>query len=229
MRIDDPARVEHHHDLLDLEPATAADRDGGAGRRDGAVRLDGRHPHALALGQVGPETRFLFEGLEHELPVFHALRHLEAPFERIPSARDRHLVDKGLGHEAQLVGAGSAMGRARDVSLGVVPLMLTMRNLVGHVVDAVVRGGPADLIDPVDGEPGRAREQRGGQPVVADGGGELGHGERTLLVLRQVFLARPDHLHRPAELLRDFGRLTGHARTAAAIAAESAAEEHGVA
>src|SRR5260370_11925030 len=97
MRIDDPTGVEHHDDLLDLEPATAADRDLRAGRRDGAVRLDGRHAHALALREVGPETRLLPECLEHELPVVHALGHLEAPFERVPSACDGHLVDAALG------------------------------------------------------------------------------------------------------------------------------------
>ena len=46
-----------------------------------------------------------------------ALRHLDAPLERIPSARDGHLVDEGLGHETVLIGAGRAMRRARDVSL----------------------------------------------------------------------------------------------------------------
>src|SRR4029077_3123093 len=126
--------------------ATAADRDRGASRGDGAVRFHNRDTHALALREIGPETGLLLESPEHELPIGHPFRHLEAPFERIPSACDRNLVDEDLGHETKLVGSRGAMRRTRDVSLSVVPLVVTMRNLVGYVVDAVFRGGAADLI-----------------------------------------------------------------------------------
>jgi hypothetical protein len=44
-----------------LEPAAAADVDRGAGRGDGAVRLDDRDAHAFALRQIGPETGLLLE------------------------------------------------------------------------------------------------------------------------------------------------------------------------
>ena len=108
------------------------------------------------------------------------------------------------------------------------PLMVTMRNLVRHVVDAVVGARATDPRVAVLNEPRRAGEQRRGQAVVADGRAELGDRKRTLLVLRQVFLARPDHLHRLADLLGDLGRLTGDPRAAAAVAAEAAAQEHGV-
>ena len=50
------------------------------------------------------------------------------------------------------------MRRARDVSLRIVPLVMTMRNFVGDVVDAVVSSGAADLIHAVQGEPSRAGE-----------------------------------------------------------------------
>src|SRR5712691_3877852 len=103
MRIDDTTRIQHHEDLLDIEPATAADSDCGASRGDGAVRFDDRHAHALALREVGPETGLLLERLEHELKIVQTFRHLEAPFERIPAASDRHLVDEALGHETELV------------------------------------------------------------------------------------------------------------------------------
>src|SRR4030088_775298 len=102
MRIDDMACIQHHHKLLYVEPTAAADRDRCAGRGDSAVRLDDRHAHALALREVGPETGLLLECLEHQLPVVQTLGHLEAPFERIPSARDSHLVDEDLSHETKL-------------------------------------------------------------------------------------------------------------------------------
>ena len=200
MRIDHATRIQHHHELLDVEPAAAADGHPGAGRGDGAVRLDDRHAHAFAIREIGAEAGFLLQRLEHELPVGHPFRHLDAPLERIPSARDRHLVDEHLRHEAELVGARRAMRRARDVGLRVVPLVLTMRNLVGHVVDAVVGGGAADLVHAVLREPSRTREERGRQAVVADRRAELGDRERTLLVLCQVLFTRPDHLHGPADL-----------------------------
>ena len=108
------------------------------------------------------------------------------------------------------------------------PLVVTMRNLVRHVVDAVVGGRATDPRVAVLNEPRRAGKQRRGQAVVADSCTQLGDRERTLLVLRDVFLARPDHLHGPADLLGDFGRLTGDTGAAGAVAAEASTEEHGV-
>src|SRR5262249_56925323 len=78
------------------------------------------------------------------------------------------------------------------------------------------------------GGPRCAGEYRRGQAIVADGSGELGNRQRALLVLRQVFLARPDHLDWFADLLGDLGRLAGDRRAAAAIAAEPAAPKHAV-
>src|SRR5439155_9895830 len=115
-----------------------------------------------------------------------------------------------------------------DVSLRIVPLVMTMRNLVGDVVDAVVSGGAADLIHAVQGEPSRAGEQRDRQAVIADRCAQLGDSEWTLLVLRQVFLAGPDDLHGLAELPGYLGRLTCDACATSSVSTETAAQEHGV-
>src|SRR3977135_1927144 len=111
MWIDDTTCIQYDQDLLNFEPATAADLDRGASRGDGAVRFNDRHAHAFALRQVGPESGLLLERLEPELPMRHTFRHFEAPLERIPSARNSHLVDEDLGHETELVGARCAMRR----------------------------------------------------------------------------------------------------------------------
>src|SRR4029077_17348372 len=73
-----------------------------------------------------------------------------------------------------------------------------------------------------------AGEQRGGQTVIADGRAALGHGERALLVLGEVLLARPDDLDGFADLAGYLGRLARGPGAAAAVAAEAAAQEHGV-
>ena len=80
------------------------------------MRFDHADAHALAFREVGPETGPLLERLQHELPVGHTLRQLDAPFERVPSARDRHLVHE-LGHKP----AGGP--GARCVELGLVSVM----------------------------------------------------------------------------------------------------------
>ena len=64
-----------------------------------------------------------------------------------------------------------------------------MREFIRHVVDAVVRSGAAPLIGAVKGDPRRTGEQRRRQAVIADCRGELGDGQRALLVLREIFLA----------------------------------------
>src|SRR5439155_23902273 len=61
MRIDDATRIQHDQELLDVEPATTADRHRGTSPRDGAVRFNDRNTHPFALRQVGPETGLLFE------------------------------------------------------------------------------------------------------------------------------------------------------------------------
>ena len=51
---------------------------------------------------------------------------------------------------------------------------------------------------------------------------------RVLLVLGHVLLAGPDDLHGPLELLGQLGGLARDGGGAAAVAAEAAAEEHGM-
>ena len=68
-------------------------------------------------------------------------------------------------------------------------LVLTMREFIWHVVDGVVRRRAAPLIGAVERDPRRTGEQRRRQTVIADCRGELGNGQRALLVLRDIFLA----------------------------------------
>ena len=107
-------------------------------------------------------------------------------------------------------------------------LVPAVRHLVGHVADGVVGGRGADALDAVLGEPAGAREPGARQAALAEHGGQARVVGRALLVLGDVFLAGPDHFHGPLELLRELGRLAGDAGAAAAVAAEAAAEEHGV-
>lgn len=87
--------------------------------------------------------------------------------------------------------------------------MSAVRHLVGHVADGVVGGRGADARDAVLGEPAGAREPGVRQAALAEHGGEARVIGRALLVLGDVFLARPDHFHGPLELLRELGRLAG--------------------
>ena len=225
MRIDHMAAISDDDDLFNPQLTTARDRNCGASSCNRAMALNSGNAHALALGQISTIIRLFFEGFEHQLPIGLIFGHFNTPIERIPATGQSHFISKDFGDEARLIGARTAMGRAWNMRIKVVTLVMPQRDFVRHIVNAIIGGGGTNLVLLVLCVPERTCEDGFGQAFVANRSGHACSRHGALFILRHIFLTRPEHFHRALEPLGNFRCLTSHGCAATAIAAKAATQE----